>query len=281
VSHPPSVRPGRRREAPESKDTDGFRREAKKHLGQNFLHERGVIDRIVRAIDPKPGDAIVEIGPGQGALTFPLLDRHGALTAIEFDRDLHAPLLAAARAHGELALVEGDVLDVDFTALAGGGRIRLVGNLPYNLSSPILFHALDHAAAIRDMHFMLQKEVVERIAAPPGSKVYGRLSVMLQAYCTVTPLFTVPPGAFRPAPKVDSAVVRLVPRAADAVGIRDRARFAAIVRAAFGQRRKTLRNALAGTVEAEAIVAAGLDPGARAEQLSVADFARLAGPDAA
>jgi 16S rRNA (adenine1518-N6/adenine1519-N6)-dimethyltransferase len=281
VSRP--VRPGRGREAPESKDADGFRREAKKHLGQNFLHERGVIDRIVHAIDPRPGDAIVEIGPGQGALTFPLLDRHGALTAIEFDRDLHAPLLAAAREHGELRLIEGDVLGVDLTALAResngtDGRIRLVGNLPYNLSSPILFHALDHAAAIRDMHFMLQKEVVDRMAAPPGSKVYGRLSVMLQAFCAVTPLFTVPPGAFRPAPKVDSAVVRLVPRAADAIGIRDRARFAAIVRAAFGQRRKTLRNALAGTVDADAIAAAGLDPGARAEQLAVADFARLADP---
>jgi 16S rRNA (adenine1518-N6/adenine1519-N6)-dimethyltransferase len=281
VSRP--VRPGRGREAPESKDADGFRREAKKHLGQNFLHERGVIDRIVHAIDPRPGDAIVEIGPGQGALTFPLLDRHGALTAIEFDRDLHAPLLAAAREHGELRLIEGDVLGVDLTALAResngtDGRIRLVGNLPYNLSSPILFHALDHAAAIRDMHFMLQKEVVDRMAAPPGSKVYGRLSVMLQAFCAVTPLFTVPPGAFRPAPKVDSAVVRLVPRAADAIGICDRARFAAIVRAAFGQRRKTLRNALAGTVDADAIAAAGLDPGARAEQLAVADFARLADP---
>ena len=261
------------------RDADGFRREAKKHLGQNFLHERGVIDRIVQAIDPKPGDAIVEIGPGQGALSFPLLDRHGALTAIEFDRDLHAPLQAAAREHGELRLIEGDVLGVDFTALATGigvDKIRLVGNLPYNLSSPILFHALDHANAIRDMHFMLQKEVVERMAAPPGNKVYGRLSVMLQAYCAVTPLFTVPPGAFRPAPKVDSAVVRLLPRAADSIGIDDRARFAAIVRAAFGQRRKTLRNAVAGTVEAEAILAAGLDPGARAEQLSVADFVRLA-----
>jgi 16S rRNA (adenine1518-N6/adenine1519-N6)-dimethyltransferase len=281
VSRP--VRPGRGREAPESKDADGFRREAKTPLGQIFPHERGVIDRIVHAIDPRPGAAIVEIGPGQGALTFPLLDRHGALTAIEFDRDLHAPLLAAAREHGELRLIEGDVLGVDLTALAResngtDGRIRLVGNLPYNLSSPILFHALDHAAAIRDMHFMLQKEVVDRMAAPPGSKVYGRLSVMLQAFCAVTPLFTVPPGAFRPAPKVDSAVVRLVPRAADAIGIRDRARFAAIVRAAFGQRRKTLRNALAGTVDADAIAAAGLDPGARAEQLAVADFARLADP---
>ena len=265
---------------------DGFRRDAKKHLGQNFLHERGVIAKIVQAVDPRPGDAIVEIGPGQGALTFPLLDRHGALTAIEFDRDLHAPLQAAARAHGELRLVEGDVLDVDFGALArelapADGRIRLVGNLPYNLSSPILFHALEHAGVVRDMHFMLQKEVVERMAAPPGSKVYGRLSVMLQAYCTVAPLFTVPPGAFRPAPKVDSAVVRLVPRPTGSIGIRDRARFAAIVRAAFGQRRKTLRNALAGTLDADAIVAAGLDPGARAEQLSVADFVRLAGLAAA
>jgi 16S rRNA (adenine1518-N6/adenine1519-N6)-dimethyltransferase len=271
----------RRREAPQSKDADGFRREAKKHLGQNFLHERGVIGKIVQAIDPQPGDAIVEIGPGQGALTFPLLDRHGALTAIEFDRDLHAPLQAAARAHGELKLIEGDVLEVDFTALAGDGQLRRVGNLPYNLSSPILFHALEHAAAVRDMHFMLQKEVVERMAAPPGGKVYGRLSVMLQAYCTVTSLFTVPPGAFRPAPKVDSAVVRLVPRAPGTIGIRDHARFAAVVRAAFGQRRKTLRNALSGTVDAEAIVAAGLDPGARAEQLSVADFVRLADIEAA
>ena len=182
------------------RDPDGFRREAKKHLGQNFLHDKGVIERIVQAINPQPDDAIVEIGPGQGALSFPLLDRHGALTAIEFDRDLHAPLQATARAHGELRLIEGDVLGVDFTALAaelGAGKIRLVGNLPYNLSSPILFHALDHANAIGDMHFMLQKEVVERMAAPPGNKVYGRLSVMLQAYCTVAPLFTVPPGAFR------------------------------------------------------------------------------------
>ncbi|HET6434379.1 MAG TPA: 16S rRNA (adenine(1518)-N(6)/adenine(1519)-N(6))-dimethyltransferase RsmA [Xanthomonadaceae bacterium] len=248
----------------------------KKAFGQNFLHERGVVAKIVQAIDPRPDDRIVEIGPGQGALTFPLLDRHGALTAIEFDRDLLAPLAAAARAHGELTLVAGDVLGVDFGALADGGRIRLVGNLPYHLSSPILFHALDHAAAIRDMHFMLQKEVVERMAAGPGSKVYGRLSVMLQAYCTVTPLFTVPPGAFRPPPKVDSAVVRLVPRAPETIGIRDPRRFADVVRAAFGQRRKTLRNALSGVADADLIVAAGLDPGARAEQVAVAGFVRLA-----
>ena len=258
---------------------NGFSEPAKKHLGQNFLHEKGVIARIVQAIDPQPGDAIVEIGPGQGALTFPLLDRHGALTAIEFDRDLHAPLRAAAPAHGELQLMEGDVLGVDFSALAaelGVPRIRLVGNLPYNLSSPILFHALDHAAAIRDMHFMLQKEVVERMAAGPGSKVYGRLSVMLQAYCAVTPLFVVPPGAFRPAPKVDSAVVRLVPKPTEAIHVADRAMFAHVVRAAFGQRRKTLRNALQGVAGAADIEAAGLRLDARAEQVDVAGFVRLA-----
>ncbi|WP_447936505.1 16S rRNA (adenine(1518)-N(6)/adenine(1519)-N(6))-dimethyltransferase RsmA [Thermomonas fusca] len=259
----------------------GFTEPAKKHLGQNFLHEKGVIEKIVQAIDPRPGDVLVEIGPGQGALTFPLLRKHGEVTAIEFDRDLHAPLQAAAREHGQLHLIEGDVLGVDFGALAARrgdalGQIRLVGNLPYNLSSPILFHALDHAAAIRDMHFMLQKEVVERMAAGPGSKVYGRLSVMLQAYCTVTPLFVVPPGAFRPAPKVDSAVVRLVPKAAERIQVRDCAVFANVVRAAFGQRRKTLRNALNGVADGAAIEAAGLRADARAEQVEVAGFVRLA-----
>lgn len=256
--------------------TLGFREPAKKSLGQHFLHERGVIDRMLLAISPKPGDRFVEIGPGQGALTFPLLDRHGALTAIEFDRDLLEPLTAAARARGELTLIHSDVMNVDFTALAAGEPFRLVGNLPYNLSSPILFHALDHAASIRDMHFMLQKEVVDRMAAAPGSKVYGRLSVMLQAYCTVTSLFKVPPGAFRPPPKVDSAVVRLVPRPPERVGIDDPRRFADIVRAAFGQRRKTLRNALGNVCDTEQIVAAGIDPQTRAEQLEVADFVRLA-----
>ncbi len=254
----------------------GFSADAKKHLGQHFLHERGVVAKLVQAINPQPGEHLVEIGPGRGALTFPLLDRHGALTAIEFDHDLIAPLTEAARAHGELAVIHRDVLDVDFTALAAGTPIRLVGNLPYNLSSPILFHALDHAPSIRDMHFMLQKEVVDRMAASPGSKVYGRLSVMLQAYCAVTHLFDVAPGAFRPPPKVDSAVVRLLPRRPQDIGIDDRMRFANVVRAAFGQRRKTLRNALSGVVDSAAIQAAGVDPGARAEQLAVADFVRLA-----
>ncbi|MCC7248826.1 MAG: 16S rRNA (adenine(1518)-N(6)/adenine(1519)-N(6))-dimethyltransferase RsmA [Lysobacter sp.] len=253
-----------------------FDKPAKKGLGQHFLHERGVIEKMLLAIDPKPDDRFVEIGPGQGALTFPLLDRHGALTAIEFDRDLLEPLRAAASAHGELTLIHADVMNVDFGTLAAGVPFRLVGNLPYNLSSPILFHALAYAESIRDMHFMLQKEVVDRMAAPPGSKVYGRLSVMLQAYCDVTALFKVPPGAFRPPPKVDSAVVRLVPKPADRIGIDDPARFEAVVRAAFGQRRKTLRNALGGVCETETIVAAGIDPQNRAERLAVADFVRLA-----
>ena len=258
-----------------------FKAPPKKNLGQHFLTDRTYIDRIVLAVNPQPGDAIVEIGPGQGALTFPLLRRHGSLTAIEFDRDLHAPLQLSAREHGTLQLIAGDVLGVDFSALAAQhgdarGQIRLVGNLPYNLSSPILFHALDHAAAIRDMHFMLQKEVVERMAAGPGSKVYGRLSVMLQPYCTVTPLFVVPPGAFRPAPKVDSAVVRMVPKPAEKITVIDHASFANVVRAAFGQRRKTLRNALNGVADVAMIEAAGLRADLRAEQVAVADFVQLA-----
>ena len=256
--------------------SDGFAAKAKKHLGQNFLHEQSIIDKIVQAVNPKPGDRLVEIGPGQGAITFPLLDRHGELTVIEFDRDLIAPLTEAARSHGDLTVVHRDVLKVDFGALADGGRIRRVGNLPYNRSSPILFHALDHAAAISDMTFMLQKEVVERMASGPGSKVYGRLSVMLQAYCTVTPLFTVPPEAFRPAPKVDSAVVRLVPLPPEAIAVRDRGSFERVVRDAFGQRRKTLRNALSKLCDAGAIEAAGIRPDARAEQIEVGDFIRLA-----
>jgi 16S rRNA (adenine1518-N6/adenine1519-N6)-dimethyltransferase len=251
--------------------------QTKKSLGQHFLSDLGMIDRIVRAIDPKPGQRLVEIGPGAGAITRPLLQRHRALTVIEFDRDLIEPLNAlGAELGAELSIVHADVLTVDFSALAGVAPIRLVGNLPYNISSPILFHALDHLSVITDMHFMLQKEVVDRMAAAPGGKVYGRLSVMLQAYCEVTALFKVPPGAFRPPPKVDSAVVRLVPRPPERIGIADPRRFAAIVRAAFGQRRKTLRNALNGVCTVEEIAAAGIDPQARAEQLAVADFVHLA-----
>lgn len=254
----------------------GFTAPAKKQLGQHFLADTHYVEKIVMAVNPKDGDCLVEIGPGQGAITFPLLRRHPKLTVIEFDRDLIAPLTEAAAPLGELTIVHRDVLQVDFTALAAGGKIRLVGNLPYNISSPILFHALEHAAAISDMTFMLQKEVVDRMAAGPGSKVYGRLSVMLQAWCEVTSLFVVPPGAFRPPPKVDSAVARLVPRDPATIGIDDPKRFAEVVKAAFGQRRKTLRNALNGVIDEAGFAAAGVRSDARAEQLEVADFIRLA-----
>ena len=254
----------------------GFTAPAKKQLGQHFLADAHYVEKIVLAVNPKDGERLVEIGPGQGAITFPLLRRHPKLTVIEFDRDLIAPLTAAAAPLGELTIVHRDVLQVDFTTLAEGGRIRLVGNLPYNISSPILFHALDHAPAISDMTFMLQKEVVDRMAAAPGSKVYGRLSVMLQAWCEVTALFVVPPGAFRPPPKVDSAVVRLVPRDPATVGIDDPKHFADVVKAAFGQRRKTLRNALNGIVDEAGFAAAGVRSDLRAEQLDVADFIALA-----
>ncbi|MCU1000939.1 16S rRNA (adenine(1518)-N(6)/adenine(1519)-N(6))-dimethyltransferase RsmA [Stenotrophomonas maltophilia] len=262
--------------SPHSPSGPVFTAPAKKQLGQHFLADRHYIDKIVMAVNPKAGDRLVEIGPGQGAITLPLLRVHPKLTVIEFDRDLIAPLTAAAAPLGELAIVHRDVLRVDFTELADGQPIRLVGNLPYNISSPILFHALEHAAVIRDMHFMLQKEVVDRMAAGPGSKVYGRLSVMLQAYCQVTSLFVVPPGAFRPPPKVDSAVVRLVPRDPATININDHKRFAEVVKAAFGQRRKTLRNALNNVVSAEQFIAAGVRPDARAEQLDVAEFIALA-----
>jgi 16S rRNA (adenine1518-N6/adenine1519-N6)-dimethyltransferase len=253
-----------------------FKAPPKKSLGQHFLTDRSYIDKIVLAVNPQPGDRLVEIGPGQGAITLPLLRKHGELTAIEFDRDLIAPLMAASEGVGRLTIIHKDVLAVDFGKLAGEDKLRLVGNLPYNLSSPILFHAIEHAPVIRDMVFMLQKEVVDRMAAEPGSKVYGRLSVMLQAYCAVTPLFVVPPGAFRPPPKVDSAVVRLVPRDPDSIGVQAPQRFTEVVRAAFGQRRKTLRNALSSVCDVEQIEAAGLRPDARAEQVEVAGFIRLA-----
>lgn len=262
--------------SPHSPSGPVFSAPAKKQLGQHFLADRYYIDKIVMAVNPKDGDRLVEIGPGQGAITLPLLRVHPKMTVIEFDRDLIAPLTAAAEPLGELTIVNRDVLRVDFTELADGQPIRLVGNLPYNISSPILFHALEHAAAVSDMHFMLQKEVVDRMAAGPGSKVFGRLSVMLQAYCEVTSLFVVPPGAFRPPPKVDSAVVRLVPRDPASIDIKDHKRFAEVVKAAFGQRRKTLRNALNNVVSAEQFVAAGVRPDARAEQLDVAEFIALA-----
>ena len=248
----------------------------RKRFGQHFLHDPGILRRIVQAIAPQRGDHVVEIGPGEGALTLPLLRELGSMTAIELDRDLVPRLRAAAQGVGELEIISADVLTVDFSALARGRPLRIVGNLPYNISSPILFHCLEHSDAIADMHFMLQREVVERMAAAPGSKVYGRLSVMLQLVCRVEPLLQVPAGAFRPPPKVESAVVRLTPRPPSERPAADPALLARIVKAAFGQRRKTLSNALAGVAGVEEIVHAGVDPRARAEQLSPAAFVALA-----
>jgi 16S rRNA (adenine1518-N6/adenine1519-N6)-dimethyltransferase len=250
---------------------------ARKRFGQHFLHDPGVLARIVAAIDPKPGERVVEIGPGRGALTFPLLERCKRLEVIEIDRDLIPALQARAAGAGELVVHEADVLDVDFAALHGGGSaLRVCGNLPYNISTPLLFHLLESRTAIADMHFMLQKEVVDRILAPPGGKTYGRLTVMLAAACRAEGLFRVGRGAFQPPPAVDSAVVRLVPHAADPFPMPDPDRFARVVAAAFSMRRKTLRNSLRGLIDAAQFAAAGIDPGRRPETLAPAEFASLA-----
>lgn len=253
-----------------------FDHRPRKRFGQNFLTDRNIIDKIVRAIAPKLNDALVEIGPGQGAITWPLLKAAGRLTAIELDRDLIEPLRLKAQDQGELELIEADCLKVDFAELAArrGQPLRVVGNLPYYISTPIIFHLLEYAGDIREMFFMLQLEVVERMAAAPGGKEYGRLSVMVQDRCEVQMLFQVPPGAFFPAPKVTSAIVRLrpLPVSADL----NAKRFADVVRHAFGQRRKTLANALKPLLSAADIDRAGVNPGARGETLSVAQFRALA-----
>lgn len=247
----------------------------RKRFGQHFLHDSSILKRIVDSIAPRPGDALVEIGPGEGALTLPLLKTCGRLTAIELDRDLIEPLRTRTRDHGELRIVNADVLDVDFGELAAGRGLRVVGNLPYNISTPILFHCLRYADVIRDMHFMLQKEVVDRMAAAPGNKTYGRLSVMLQLRCTVEPLLHVPPGAFRPPPKVDSAVVRLIPLPEEKLPHVDNALLDRVVRAAFGQRRKTIANSLSGIASPAELTSAGIDPRSRAEQLSPSSYVEL------
>ncbi|MBU6509686.1 MAG: 16S rRNA (adenine(1518)-N(6)/adenine(1519)-N(6))-dimethyltransferase RsmA [Gammaproteobacteria bacterium] len=249
----------------------------RKRFGQHFLHDRNIINKILLAINPQPGDSLVEIGPGRGALTLPLLERHGQLTAVELDRDVIPQLQAAAVGKGELHVIQGDALKTDFRTLAPPGeKIRLIGNLPYNISTPLLFHLLDQAQTIADMHFMLQKEVVQRMAAKPGGKDYGRLTVMLAARCRVEPLFHIGSGAFTPAPKVESSFVRLTPHATPPFKIADQPRFAKIVNQAFSQRRKTLRNALRGLTDEAVIRAAGLNPSARPETLSTGDYARLA-----
>lgn len=246
----------------------------RKRFGQNFLVDSHYVTRIVDAVAPERGQRIVEIGPGLAALTAGLIERTGHIDAIELDRDLAAQLRTRFPPEA-LTLHEGDALEFDFATL--GGDLRIVGNLPYNISTPLLFHLMPCAAHLRDLHVMLQKEVVARMAAQPGTADYGRLTVMLQVQFRVTRLFVIPPGAFRPAPKVDSAFVRLVPLGAAAPHVADLDLFARIVNAAFGQRRKTLHNALATICDDAAMRRAGIDPGARGETLAVADYVRLAG----
>jgi 16S rRNA (adenine1518-N6/adenine1519-N6)-dimethyltransferase len=245
----------------------------RRRFGQNFLVDRAYIDRIIQTIDPQPRDHAVEIGPGFGALTGPLLERVSVLHVVEIDRDIVARL-ASQFAPERLIVHQGDALEFDFGALGPG--LRLIGNLPYNISSPMLFHAAKFASAIRDCHFTLQREVVDRMAASRGGKTYGRLSVMLQYRFRVEKLFDVPAGAFRPAPRVNSAFVRLTPHAVLPALARDERVLAALVRKAFSQRRKTLRNALADYATGEELSALGLSPQLRPENLSLEDFVRLA-----
>jgi 16S rRNA (adenine1518-N6/adenine1519-N6)-dimethyltransferase len=249
----------------------------RKRFSQNFLRDSVTIQRIIQAIDPLVDDNLVEIGPGQGAITTGLLPKVKRMHAVEIDRDLLEPLARRCHPFGELTIHNTDALKFDFAQLSSRKRpLRVVGNLPYNISTPLLFHLLNYSDQIRDMHLMLQKEVVARMAASPGSKSYSRLSVMLQAKTKVTPLFYIDPEAFHPSPKVDSAFVRLQPYHPPPYQIHDARRFHVIVRQAFTQRRKTLRNCLRDIISAEAIQALGLDPASRPEQLSVADFVLLA-----
>ena len=253
---------------------------ARKRFGQNFLHSESVIRRIVGTIAPARDDRIVEIGPGMGALTVPMLALVDKLDVVELDRDLVAELPERLGHPDNLVIHQADALAFDFRALAGGdghdNHLRIIGNLPYNISTPLLFHLLDQADVVKDMHFMLQKEVVDRLAASPGTKAWGRLGVMTQARARVTLLFRVPPGAFTPAPKVESAVVRVVPRT-----LSDRQRrllpfLEKVVRAAFGQRRKTLKNTLKGVLDDHELNGLEIEPGRRAETLSLEEFGKMA-----
>jgi len=249
---------------------------ARKRFGQHFLHDRGVLERIVAAIDPRPDQSLVEIGPGRGALTELLAGRCRTLDAVEIDRDLSARLRQRYAGAAGFQLHEADALEFDFAALARlrGARLRVIGNLPYNISTPLLFHVAAAHEHIEDLHVMLQKEVIDRIVAAPGSGEYGRLTVMLAPWIEARRLFDVGPGAFTPAPRVWSAVATLRVRREPAFAVPPT--FARTVSAAFSQRRKTLRNALRSLMDAETIAAAGIDPGARPETLSPAQFAALA-----
>ncbi len=215
---------------------------ARKRFGQHFLHDRNIIERILSAIDPRPGERLLEIGPGQGALTYPLLQRCEQLVAIELDRDLVPVLEQQAKQFGLLEIVNADILKFELASIASNEMFRLVGNLPYNISTPLMFHLLESAHLIQDMHFMVQKEVAQRIVASCDDTSYGRLSVMLQYHCRCQYLFDVAPGCFSPPPKVDSAIIRLIPRETPSVDIGDYQDFSKVVQSAFNQRRKTISN---------------------------------------
>jgi 16S rRNA (adenine1518-N6/adenine1519-N6)-dimethyltransferase len=248
---------------------------ARKRFGQNFLHDQRVIQRIISAIRPRGSDVLLEIGPGQGALTGGLLETGCPVRAIELDRDLVVMLEQRFGSNPLFQLQQGDALDIELKTITSE-MVRVVGNLPYNISTPLIFHLLKQSDTIVDMHFMLQKEVVERLAAGPGNRDYGRLSIMTQYFCQVEPLFEVPPGAFSPQPKVQSAVVRLTPHRVLPHPAKSVLALQNVVRTAFNQRRKTLRNAVLTLLNSEQITALGIDPGARPETLSLAQFVALA-----
>ncbi len=248
----------------------------RKRFGQNFLHDKMVIQRIVNSINPRQGDHIVEIGPGEGALTELVLDKIGVMDVVELDRDLIPLLKIRFVLNDGLNIHQADALKFNFCQLQKDEKkLRIIGNLPYNISTPLLFHLFDNSHCIQDMHFMLQKEVVDRIVANPGDSAYGRLSIMLQYFCHAEYVFTVKPGAFRPAPKVDSAIVRLVPHDKPPVEINNFDEFSKLVNFSFTQRRKTLRNILKGKLDVEQIKALDIEPTIRPERLSLEDFSKL------
>jgi 16S rRNA (adenine1518-N6/adenine1519-N6)-dimethyltransferase len=251
----------------------GLLHQARKRFGQNFLHDQQVIQRIVKTIAPKPDDTLIEIGPGMGALTEHLIEACPRMKVIELDRDLVPGLRTRFFNYPDFEVIQSDALKVDFSVF--GQQTRIVGNLPYNISTPLIFHLLGFRRHLRDMTFMLQKEVVERMSAPPGSGDYGRLSVMVQYCAKVESLFLVGPGAFHPAPKVWSAIVRLNPYASLPFPARNEAHFATLVRQAFSQRRKTLRNVLKSLLSEAQISKLQIDPGLRPERLGIEEFVRL------
>jgi len=249
----------------------------RKRFGQNFLHDHSVIATILASAQINKGEHWLEIGPGLGALTGPLLNSGARLDVVELDRDLVAYLQEKFARHNNLTIHSGDALRFDYSSLiqTATERLRIIGNLPYNISTPLMFHLLEHARIIADMHFMLQKELVDRICAPPGNKQYGRLSVMMQYFCAAEWLFDVPPESFDPAPKVNSAIIRLIPHAQPPVQVNDVKKLNRLVTEAFSQRRKTLRNALKNLISEQQLIHLQINPGVRAETLPLGEFARI------